>query len=402
MLAYRLGRLDAAKILIDAGADQTTKDYARNNLFHTALYHDPGRKELKAMLDLLDRDVLAGMIKERTKLEQDGRTPLHQYLADAVIQRIKSSNEVVQMLKLFVDISVETTQQALRMLDGTGDTPLHTILKSDVGTAVLRAVLDLDPSLLSYENAVGRTPAEMAHDRYLAVRVRALPGGSGYYQTPDLVNDQPQSFIKTAKCEEAHEHEHDTAIARNWRLCAAVLESSGQPKRTLVSLNSANLVAKRLGEQKSVHGGRYGFTLAKEGEEEEDIANVEDTEDTSSEVAAQPQVSQKPAAAEAGAKTKPTPRRRTDIVASKCYGNGGAWTVPKEKKEKSEGESSDDDEEEKVEEKEEVDDDLLPTCEVCGERHYPRGPTEGGYFARLVAAKGNEGGDDEDVEMTQV
>ncbi|KAH6619681.1 hypothetical protein B0J18DRAFT_251413 [Chaetomium sp. MPI-SDFR-AT-0129] len=403
MLAYRLGRLDAARALVNAGADQTTKDYGRNNLFHTALHHDPGLKELKAMLDLLNPGVLASMVKERTKLENDGRTPLHQYLADAVSQRIKSPNEVVQMLKLFADISTETTQQALRMLDGTGDTPLHTILKSEVGTAVLRAILDLDPSLLSYENAVGRTPAEMAHDRYLAVRVRAQPGGKQHYHNPDLVYAPPENFLETAKCEEAREHEDDTAIARNWRLCAAILEHSGQPKRTLVSLNSANLVAKRLGEQRSAIGGRYGFTLGKEVEDDEEAADADDTKDSSSEASAQKAVTT--AATEAGTKTKAARRRRTDLVDGKWYSTFGAWAATrKEKKEKkknggeSSGESSEEEEEEEKVEEEEVDDELLPKCEGCGERHYPRWSAEGGYFARKMAAKDD---DDKDVEMTQ-
>lgn len=80
MLAYKLGRLDCAKVLIDAGADQTAKDGSWNNLLHLALQETPKAEQLKPMLELLDKDPLFQMMKDRNNLEHEGRTPMHQWI----------------------------------------------------------------------------------------------------------------------------------------------------------------------------------------------------------------------------------------------------------------------------------------------------------------------------------
>ncbi|KAL2170065.1 hypothetical protein VTG60DRAFT_5337 [Thermothelomyces hinnuleus] len=152
LLAYRLGRLDAARILIEAGADQRTKDHGRNNLLHAALSFTPKAKQLRPMLDLLDRDALVPMLKERNMLEERGQTPL-QYICSIVSSSGDAVKDVIRIIKTIIDISPQDARQAFRMLSGTGDTPLHILLLKGADPAIIRAVVDFDPSLLCIENA---------------------------------------------------------------------------------------------------------------------------------------------------------------------------------------------------------------------------------------------------------
>ena len=360
LLAYRLGRFDAAKVLIDAGADQTTKDLGRNNLLHAALHAPPVAAKLKPMLDLLDRDALIPMLKERNKLEQGGQTPLHQFCARASSFRPTTA---IRLLKLLPGLSPETAKQALKMLDGTGDTPLHTLLAKDTNPAVIHALLDFDPSLLCFENAVGRTPAEMAHDRYLADTVKITAWRS--YRSDDsvstLVYKSALLFAKNEQpCGEPKEHEAKTPVSKNWRLCAEILAQNSQSKRTLVSLNSANFVAQRLGEQHVK--ARYQFKL--ERKNEDDAVTPTGSQDEGSDAGIDE--TQPNHTATSVEKTKR--RRREDIISTKCLsGYNSEWAAPeKEKEDEDEGKldgkevASDDDN----------DDDLFPVCKKCGCRHY--------------------------------
>ncbi|KAK3310531.1 uncharacterized protein B0T15DRAFT_481869 [Chaetomium strumarium] len=366
MLACRLGRLDAVKVLIDAGADQTTKDRGRNNLLHAALHYMPHPKKLKPLLDLLDRATLIPMLKERNKLDHSGRTPLHQYCYAVAISGYheEAANSAIRVIKLLFDISPETAKQALRMLDGTGDTPLHSLLARDADPTIVHAVIDLDESLLCCENAVGRTPADVAHDRYLTDVVKPPQVFTQHDASVlSLIPRQPRDFVKRKPCDEPEEHEAKTTVAKNWRLCVRVMERVGgrRPKRTLVSLNSANFVAERLGQQHM--RDRYLFQLQKKNKDEDDNDDdaVTSTDSQDGENGGRLKVDEHITA-------EKRKRRREDVVTRRYDGGNSAWASPKRKEKEDNNdnqhdstgsESSDDDE-----------DDLLPQCAKCGRRHY--------------------------------
>ena len=80
MLAYKMGRLEFAKILLDAGAEQTPKDGGWNNLLHLVLLETPKADQFKPMLELLDKDQVLRMIRERNSLDAEGSTPLHSWI----------------------------------------------------------------------------------------------------------------------------------------------------------------------------------------------------------------------------------------------------------------------------------------------------------------------------------
>lgn len=91
MLAYKMGRVDFVKVLLEAGAEQTPKDGSWSNLLHLVLQETPTAEQLKPMLELLDKDQVLRMMKERNSLEREGRTPLHQWIVCSCFVMLKNS-----------------------------------------------------------------------------------------------------------------------------------------------------------------------------------------------------------------------------------------------------------------------------------------------------------------------
>lgn len=331
LLACRLGRSEAVKILINAGADQTTKDRGRNNLLHAALRFTPCAERLKPLLDLLDGDLLVTMLKERNNLEHDGRTPLHQWLQDtASSQGGLVVDGTIQVFNVLVNISPEIAKDALRMLDGAGDTPLHTILSKDANPKLVRTLFEFDPSLLFCENAVGRTPGELAHDRFLSDNIKSQDRRfRGDHPASNLVSLHPISFVGKPFGNQATGAESETIIAQNWRLCAEIMARAEQPKRTLVSLHSANFVANRLGEQ--YMKDRYQFSLGRKADEDATSVSSGSQSDNVGNTAMKPE----------NAPVLKSKRRRTDIISSRHYSPRDAWKPPRS----TEDAEGDDDEE---------------------------------------------------------
>lgn len=344
MLACRLGRLDVVKILVDAGADQTTKDRWRNNLLHSALQSVPSAAKLESLLGLLDREAVIPMLKERNKLQCAGRTPLHQYLGEKGISGNGLSPVVaIRVFKQLVGISPETARKALKMLDGAGDTPLHTLLAKNADPTLIRTVIEFDTSLLFCENAVGRTPADVAHDRYLSDRVNSRTRNApGKDPVSRLVKADPRAFVKKDRdgCDSPNEHEPRNIVAMNWRVCSEIMSRIQQPKRTLVSLNSANFVAKRLGDKYT--NERYAFRVA-ECEEESSTSSGSQNGDADEERT-------RDAAMAAPLPKEKSRRRRSDIISNRSE-NDRAW-----ESHESSTEEDDDDDESDAAEKEGKDD----------------------------------------------
>ncbi|KAK0729206.1 hypothetical protein B0T21DRAFT_394537 [Apiosordaria backusii] len=276
MGACRLGRVEIAKLLIEAGADQKTKDGNWGNLLHAALRWKPTREQLKPLLDLLDRDLLVRMLKERNNLKIEGHTPLHTWLLDFTqysnTYAYKSLADAAAVFNLVAELSPEVTRQALRMLDGAGNTPLHSLLMGDTEHALVRLILDFEPSLLLVENAVGRTPAELIHEKFISSKIKVdNPSNSYYYryQNSNITNTfsarnlhtaDPKVFVEQGKCARNAAKHAELNLAKTFFLCKEFMSKMGaNPKRSLVSLHAANVVAQRLG--KVYERWRYRFNL---------------------------------------------------------------------------------------------------------------------------------------------
>ncbi|KAK0673305.1 hypothetical protein QBC41DRAFT_136273 [Cercophora samala] len=277
MGACRLGRFEIAKLLVDAGADQKTKDVTFDSLLHALLRGMPTREQLKPFLDLFDRDLLVRMLKERNDLKTYGHTPLYIWLYhfthSSTMYAYKSLADAAAVFHLVADLSPDVTRQALRMLDGAGNTPLHTLLMGDTDHSLVGFLLSFDPSLLLVENAVGRTPAELIHEKFVSskVKVENQQQHSYYFYNHhnsnnntaealavrNIHNADPRLFINQDVCPRSKVDEVN--LAKTFFLCKDVLAQMESPKRSLVSLHAANMVSQRLGRE--YERGRYKFDL---------------------------------------------------------------------------------------------------------------------------------------------
>ncbi|KAF4337053.1 ankyrin repeat [Fusarium beomiforme] len=323
MVACRLGRIDAVKILLVANADQSTRNQKGENILHAAVERNPKANQLRELLDLLDSGLRSHLFLQRKNLNENGTTPLHAWISQASGVPLGADNrnnyrryngsgyskpyfdqekELVRMLKLLLEYS---KGEELEMLNGAGDTCLHTAIMTDMIAAV-RILVDFKPSLVYRENAVGRTPAELAHDQLTSQKFSMpdKPSLRDRNRIPDILRKNLEEFV-----EEAVTDAHPTEQARSletlglsdsykpnevplilasmgvekkrsskklepriidlvlWDLCRTTMKRH-PGKRRLVSLNEANDVAKRLGEKYSA--SRYFSIQARVDDEETD------------------------------------------------------------------------------------------------------------------------------------
>ncbi|KAI1119584.1 ankyrin repeat protein [Nemania sp. NC0429] len=255
-LACLLGRVQFAKTLINAGADQSVKDKEFNNIIHACLENNPQLNQLRQMLELFDPDLRDHMFRQRNNLSHGGDTPLHAWLkaANKLSYGFDFSNhgnrrilnqeslENAKVLSLLLEFS---KGEELEILNGSGDTVLHTAVVRCLPEQT-KVLLEKNPKLLYRENTVGRTPGEIAYDIYINSKVEGpdpigVDANREFAQqlaekTPEFFSD-PQPPSKPRK-------------DATWGIVQEYLAKS-EGKRRLVSLNEANDVAKRLGESYS-------------------------------------------------------------------------------------------------------------------------------------------------------
>ncbi|WPH02991.1 Hypothetical protein R9X50_00586300 [Acrodontium crateriforme] len=241
----------AVKILIGAGADQTCRDKAGNNLVHKLLKHPrhskKGLAKLDEMFGLIDKRLLTRMMTERSAEHPGSLTPLADW-----IRRTHSCGWATLILD---SILKQGNEEELGMIKGEGDTPLHVCVRND-HLSLAKLILDRNPSLCNRENATGRTPYEMAEDKVIAASCSDppyIPSGSGHFD--DIVNSSHSKWVKK---DEGEESETEKSV---WSLLVStkkMLEAKGDVKRRLVTLNEANEVARRLAADKSGSNNGHG------------------------------------------------------------------------------------------------------------------------------------------------
>lgn len=207
-------------------------------------------------------------MRERSSLRtSDGRTPLHRWIGNL---EENPENDLLEdniaKLRLFLEYS---DGQELEALDGGGDTPLHTLIHNKEHPAFIREVIQANPMLLFRENAVGRTPAELAHDMFVKACVQAPLDNEfdGWhrcrYVADKLLLKTAEDFILgKGDGDDPLTFEHsgiqdDFSLIRQIHDLVNETASTRPGKRRLASLNEANDVALRIGE--SYQGQRYGW-----------------------------------------------------------------------------------------------------------------------------------------------
>ncbi|EEH09828.1 ankyrin repeat protein [Histoplasma capsulatum G186AR] len=172
-LAFSGRRITAAKMLVEAGADQAARDNdGRNMLHHIFASHrstvESSPKLLRTLCDILDPEIVPILAQQRSRLEIDisgrigfGRQiPLSQWLSHG-------PETETATLEAILDI---TGGKELYILNEQGNYPIHEVIK-DQKIDFARVMLERDPRLAVLENATGTTPLEVAENRLISYLV---------------------------------------------------------------------------------------------------------------------------------------------------------------------------------------------------------------------------------------
>ncbi|KAL8331874.1 hypothetical protein RB593_002310 [Gaeumannomyces tritici] len=277
-IACRLGRTDLVELLMPH-SDQTAKDHDFNNIIHLALAERPRAAQLRPMLELMDAGLRKQMFKERNKLGSGGRTPLYEWIHVTINSRwqpfgsYSGRDEVLEVMKLLLEYS---GGEELDMLDGAGNTVLHTMIVRQAHPDLIKIILDLDAKLLHRENAVGRTPAEVARDEFVSSRI-CEPRSRHNKSVSDMVNADSDTFVdpkgeRITGAMWGRAGSDEERKAEIYNLCQAHVDDSSPStcKRRLASLGEANDVARRLVE--TYQPQRYYGTKPKADNAEDDAS----------------------------------------------------------------------------------------------------------------------------------
>ena len=318
LVAARIGRTDIVKILVAGNADQSARNNKGENILHMALAGGPAPHQLRPLLESLDPELRSHLLKQPMHLAEGGTAPLQAWVAmlcqgyNGMTTRQRPrykgrEKEVLDMMQLLLGY-LDPESSGLDMLSGAGDTCLHMAVVHQK-LAIIKALIDYEPRLLYRENAVGRTPAEVAYDTLTSSRMARPKHSSWVYKGGEFMTDLKVKSLTPgdikAKLDElglsgdysteevtaiygsaglAGNHTYfqpgrraDHALRKRviWDLCHSAMRKHPGVRR-LVSLNEANDVARRLGEQQA--SSRY-FTVRARRDEYEDEDEDEDGED---------------------------------------------------------------------------------------------------------------------------
>ncbi|KAM0713990.1 hypothetical protein Q7P37_010954 [Cladosporium fusiforme] len=182
LVAYRTQNLEAAKVLIEAGADQTAHDCNGGNVLHSlaelmrdtgggngSWYTPPPANEkhyahMRAMMDLLDKSLIPMLSTQRHLFCRSyWYTPLASWL-----HHVMTPNSfLVSVARVMLEYSKGVE---LDMFDSEGGTALHLLVEKNTppthldfyGLAAL--LLEYRPDVLHKENTRGTTPLELAQN----------------------------------------------------------------------------------------------------------------------------------------------------------------------------------------------------------------------------------------------
>lgn len=250
LLAFSLNRFDAAKVLIEAGADQLKRDKLGRNLMHLVFVgvdDDIQRNAVnaKAVHALINKRVLQDLSVERCAEGPGALTPLGRWLYSLQKCDDKNPSAEREILKLLLECS---NGADLVMMDGSGQLPLHVAVKMSY-QEIVRFLVEENPALLYRENAMGQTPLELAETMWLQHHMKNPPNLESMWNNRQRPTRSFGFFPGDRNADEQN-------VVKTWLVCkeAAAKYST---KRTLVSLNDANEVSKRLakkGKQIEVEG----------------------------------------------------------------------------------------------------------------------------------------------------
>ena len=199
---------------------------------------------LEELLGFFDDKTIQPMLLERSGSDPGATTPLSLWLRQGGWSR-----RILEILLTYSE------GKDLEIMNGAGDYPLHQVVGAG-STWMVQTMVDLNPSLLHRENAVGLTPLELANNGRLRSQLDSPPSVSTVPHRTKVEDQDPANF--RAKSGERSptllEVCNETALAR-------------PQKRKLVSLFDANEVAKRLASKQNQNLNRRDESRNKPGDE---------------------------------------------------------------------------------------------------------------------------------------
>ena len=267
----------------------------------------PKADRLKTMLELVEKGLRGHLLQQRSNLHEEGVTPLHAWVngyCDSQQERertwqhggkkykyseYKNKEEGLAVLRLLLEYSQGAE---LEMLNGAGDTPLHSATMQH-NLDLIEALLAYKPQLIYRENAVGRTPAEVARSRVLSHKFKAPNSVTqqGWYSNDcmaqTLLDRKPEDYAEDKKLADekginpwprrvhqerlrGYNAERDQKAAEKMEKALQIMEefvAKNPGDRRLVSLGEANDVARRLGEK--YNASRY-FSIQPQADDDEE------------------------------------------------------------------------------------------------------------------------------------
>ncbi|KAF4552263.1 Hypothetical protein D9617_10g072440 [Elsinoe fawcettii] len=261
LLAFSLHRKDMINILLKANADQTVREARGRNILHAAIERHRGfvaedADKLRTILSLIDSRLFPSLAVERSALDPGSLTPLAAWLSEPPqIYTYYSSGPTVTeakaqhaMVAYFKTIMSFTNGVELSLVNGAGDTPLHSVVRRGF-EILIPAILDVNPALLWREDATGRTPFEVAEDEHLSEVFENPPdipgledGRSFGRRSSGIIDEPPETFVD--------KRDKRSVKRRVWDVVLERSAKGGRQKRKLCALAEANEVAKRLAGKK--------------------------------------------------------------------------------------------------------------------------------------------------------
>ncbi|KXN68680.1 ankyrin, partial [Conidiobolus coronatus NRRL 28638] len=263
MIAFFSHHHNYAKLLIENGANQTLKDYQGHNLVHMAIYPPASfvkREQIKLrikydsyrkLFGLIDDLIRPSMFVERCMTKPGSLTPLHWLILceHGPNSQISSGNACMRdkdMAQIAETILEFSSGEELDIINGAGDAPLHsTVMKRLPETA--KVLVKYRPDMISRENAVGRTPVEIADGLITSFYINEMPAEgllnqNHRYRVRESILDKTPAKI----AEEEENNKKDRHLILNLHKIFSEVPEDKVGPRKLVTLHEANEVANRL------------------------------------------------------------------------------------------------------------------------------------------------------------
>ncbi|OJD23371.1 hypothetical protein ACJ73_05275 [Blastomyces percursus] len=269
-LAFGGRRITAAKVLVEAGADQTARDNDGHNMLHHIFASNistvkDSPKLLKTLSEILDPEIIPVLAQQRSRL-QIGSWPRVRFGRQTPLSLWLSCSEgtEVSTLKAILDI---TGGRELYVLNEQGNYPIHDVTKEEK-IEFVRVLLERDPCLAVLENATGTTPLEVSENKLISHLVQAYfniekkisSSGTMGYGSNATASDLYRYFnsrwrkdsdkfdpseIYDSKGDKQIVSVEDCTEGKIVQLLRSAAVKSDK-KRTLVSLQDANELVRRL------------------------------------------------------------------------------------------------------------------------------------------------------------